>query len=182
MGSRIVVWDPSAKLAEGTFVEGDHQFALLKTKGIVTLPTDVDLFGRNAVAGYFRRGWGVGWPFADQAAAQRGCPMLLFVATERPYIHWVARLVPYGEKERAGRLRLTTNTSQIGASAGGVSPEIQAPDLAELGPPDAHSGWTIGGRSRVSTIGEGYFGLSLYGNMRGLAVVWSAVSQSRHPE
>lgn len=178
---RIVVHDRSGDWPAGTVLEGPKQLGLLELeKGTVLLPVDNDLLGRNAIGGFFSRAWGPGWRYPAHVAS-RGCPMLLYVVPDRPFLHWVARLVRLGDDVQ-GYLRLTTNTGQIGAMSGGLTATNAPVDLAALGAPDDEDSWTIRGTSRLVVSTEGYLGLSLYGLAKDVAVAWAAVSQSKQPE
>lgn len=179
MRQGIMVWDPLGKVAEGTIVEGPHLQAVLARSGAAVLPVDVDLLERHALAGYHRRAWGAGVLF-DNMRGVRGCPMVLYVHPERRFIHWTARVERLGD-ELQGTMRLTGNTGQPSAMSGGLGQGGTPIELAQLGPPDRHGGWTLAGSSQVSCTGEGYFGLSLYGSARGCRVLWSAVSQASDP-
>lgn len=173
---RIVVWDPTGELPDGAVVTGNQSVGALRNRGVAALPVDADrAFG--AVEGYFRRGWGRGWKY-DAMRGERGCPMLLYVKSDRVNIYWLARLIPTGPEPK-GLLRLTTDTSKQTAFAGGLSAvEQRAVDVEQLGPPDRRGGWTIGGRTKLSVAAEGYMALNVYGVAQDLAIVWSAVSQS----
>jgi hypothetical protein len=183
---KVVIWDPSGKFAEGTFLEGLRQMPVIEGRGAVLLPCDVDLFQRSGVGGYFMRRWGMGWAYQGHVAS-RGCPMVLHVMPDRPFIHWAARLIPatrtmpegeVPETDFHGHLRLTSDSSQPSALSGGLSADSDTIDLSKLGPADPQGGWIIRGRSRLSVVERGFFSFSLYGLAKGLKVLWSAVSQS----
>lgn len=180
---RIVVWDPTGRWPEGTLLEGSSLLHVEKSRGAVLLPADADLcLGQDAVAGYFRRGWGMGVAWTDRPA-QRACSMLLRIVPERPWLHWCARVVPMhadGPPPR-GRLHLVTNTGQMGGTAVRVSP-MSEPQSLEDSPIDEHGGWTLKGTSQLGMAGEGMLGLALYGAATGCAVLWSAATQTRNPE
>lgn len=179
---RIVVWDPSAELAEGLVFGGPKATMGLHSRGLVSLPVDPDLMGNHALGGYFRRSWGAGWAF-DRMAATRGCPMMLLVVPDRQYIHWIARVQPVREGEALqGTIRLTTSTAQIGAMSGGLAAEVLPAELGKLGDCDDHGGWIIGGRNRVNVVQEGFIALNLYGASLNARIMWSAVSLSAQGE
>lgn len=174
--TRIVVFDPTHELNEGTLVEGSQKIAKLERSRVVLLPVDADRINRS-IDGYFRRSWGTGWEY-DRMAGERGCPMLLGVDSQRLFIYWAVRLAAVDPKPQ-GTLKLTTDSSGQRAMSGGLSAEVRVPTFDHLGPPDSDGGWIIGGRSRLTTAVSGVLSLCLYGVARRTRVLWSAVSQSR---
>jgi len=186
MGGAIVVWDPRGQYREGALVDHDTARAL-STRGAACLPVERELMRVNALAGYFRRAWGAGWPLP---AAQPGavCQMGLYAHHDVNHLHWLARLHPSDEAfgadgvlgRLAGSFKLASDASQMGALVADVDQaERGRVDVAALGDPDEAGGWTVGGRARIRTNIDGYVGLCLHGAARGLRVVWCAVSQTR---
>lgn len=175
---KVVVWDPSGQIPEGRIVSNATTVELLEQQGVVLMPVDAELVYRMPIAGYFRKAYGDGWRF-DEMVGRRGCPLLLYIEPDRTFIHWRALVVPIGSDVQ-GVLRLTTDSALPGALSGGLSATAEAVNLAELGEPGKY-GWVIGGSTRMNCTGEGYFGLSLYGACKGIAVKWAAVSQAREP-
>lgn len=176
MTTRIVVEDPSGQYAEGQLLEGNAA-QLLVVAHAATLPADSDLLGRGAVSGYMRRGFGVGWRF-DPHMPRRGCPLVLYVAPDRPVLHWVARLaVDDPSKPMSGVLRLGCDTSQKGVITCGLTADAQPPELARVNMGSGNG--YFGGMLRFSSAIEGFLGLSLYGTADNCRVLWVAVSQSR---
>lgn len=171
---RIVVYDPTHELNEGTVVDGPARVSKLERARVVLMPFDDPRGKLGAVDGYFKRGWGKGWRF-DRMAGERGCPMLMYVEPSVPYVYWAARLVA-GEKNPSGQLKLTTDSSGQRAMSGGLSADVRCAQLGLLGKPDADGGWTVGGRSRLTTASSGLMALCLYGIARDAVVVWSAVT------
>lgn len=176
---RIVVWDPTGELREGSIVSGAKGLGVLHGRGVETLPAEPDLISQHAIGGYFRRAWGDGWVF-DKVAATRGCPMILRAVPDRIFLHWVARVEPIRAGEAmSGTLRLTTATNLIGTATGGLMVDSHPDPLGEL---DERGGRTIRGRSRINVTEAGYVGLTLYGAVNNASVAWSAVSQSSQQE
>lgn len=182
MEHRIVVWDPLGRKAEGEVVRASRQQALDEFAGAATLPVEQRLLGMSPIAGYFRRAWGRGEPFAG-AAARRACPMALHVVPDCGWIHWMARLVPFDRERRpTGQLRLAASPNAFSALSGGLSAIAEPVVLPDLGPPDAWGGWTVARSVGLAIVQEGLLVASLQGVADGVAVLWSACSQSTAPE
>jgi hypothetical protein len=185
----VVVEDPSGEYWEGGLVESEVA-AVLRSRGVCTLPIEPTLVRRSAVGGYFRRSWGAGWSVGTQTV-QMHCPLVLFVARgdDNRSLHWAARLVPEsadvaGVTGRGGKLtgilRLTGDSGQPGTRSGGFVPsERSAFDCSTLGRPDERGGWTVYGDAQMLAPDDQMFGCGLYGSAPGLRVAWAAVSQSR---
>ena len=188
--THIVVHDPEGLYWEGALVGAEHDVPALRGRGVVTLPIDADLVTRSAVAGYFRRAWGAGWPIGS-AVPRMNCPLVLYVMAGdgRERINWVARIVPesaeMAREMREGRrfvgtIRLTADSGQPGAFGGGFSATADTTaDLARLPPMDANGGWTVYGGGRIHAPGNNLIGFGLYGSVLGARVAWAAISQSR---
>jgi hypothetical protein len=175
--SRIVIWDPSGRFPEGEILTGENALGVLHSQGGVTLPVKPELFGLNAVAGFFSRNWGNGVPFLHMVGT-RACSMLLYVQQGIPSLNWVARLAPIdGAKEVRGTFRLVCSTAQVGIISGGLATEASAIEIADL-QPDKWGGYTIGGKCNLNCTLDGYLGLSLYGCAIGCKVLWTAITQA----
>lgn len=179
----IVLDDPKGVFWPGAIVGASEARPILR-RGGATMPCNPELFRRNAVAGFFSRAWGGGWPL-DPTTPRHMCPMLLYTDPLYTSVHWRVRLVPVidaATKEQpasrgptSGFLRCVSDSGQAAASAGGVS--SSQIDLSELPALDAEGGWTLGGCVSLHSTGEGYQGLAIYGVGRGVRVAWAAVSQ-----
>jgi hypothetical protein len=185
MIQHIVVWDPSQKVREGSILPGEGMAAELQRAGVITLPCEQELFERSPVAGFFSKHWGPGWPYAGRRAT-RGCGMLLYVAMQAQWIHWVARLAPINSnpaqaEELEGMLRLTNLGGQAGASSGGISAVSEAVDLTQLAqqPRNASGEWVVRGQARVQLNADGFMALCLQGACAGVKILQSAVSLTR---
>jgi hypothetical protein len=177
MPSVVVVHDPEGVEAEGEILEGQRA-EVARSRGIAVLPVVPALLRRNAFAGWARRAYGRGWRY-DAARGSRGCPLTLHVAADHPTIHWTARIVrdeTLGEP--SGTLRFATDTAQISSSATGIINEENPPNLATLGAPDAHGGWTISGRAQANVPGDTFLAFQLFGQLAGARVAWFAASQT----
>jgi len=101
---------------------------------------------------------------------------LLYVVPEYDRLSWAARLVPVGDEEPIGSIRLVADSAQAGTIRAGLAPEGPAVDVGLLGEL-VDGGWVVRGSARLSVGVEGFLGLCLYGQLRGCAVEWLAVSQ-----
>lgn len=184
---KIVVWDPSGFIPDGEYVEG--QEAKIERLGVIALPVDRDdIAQRNPLQGYFRRGWGHGWRF-HRGIGERGCPMMLWTMPDRPVIHFACMLVGTGPEPR-GKFRLATDSS-YGALSGGLRADgplssfeignemaTKAHGAVQAKPAGANR-WTFQGEAHMAATSEGYVALCLYGVAHDVAVVWTAVTQTR---
>jgi len=176
--ARIIVWDPSGELVEGQLIQGPNaEQQVERRSAVVSLPCDPELMWSRGARGYFRRSWGTGWPITRNAG-ERVCPLTLDVVTDRPYLHWVTRIVPCGG-DPIGQFRLTTDSGQSNLAGGLSAVDNPVLILRDLGKPDAAGGWTLRATSRLSTNLEGILGLSLWATARDVAVLWAAVTQTR---
>jgi hypothetical protein len=185
--AHVVTWDPTGQQDEGALI-ADEVARALRNKGAATMPIEPDLMRIGAAAGYHRRGWGSGWTMSSVLPA-RIVPMVLWVARDVPNIHWQARLTPSPELQveggipkggLVGRLVLAADTAQQGVGSANLEQaERGRVDFEDLGQPDAHGGWTVGGRASIRQMTDGFVGLSLYGFGRGLRIKWSAITQTR---
>lgn len=181
----IVVEDPKGEYWEGAVVNQEYA-TVLKSRGVALLQVEPHLFRASAIAGFFKRAWGSGWPL-DALAPRMHCPMTLYAFKELQALHWAARIVPasqavadqMAEGKGVGTLRFTGDTGQCVGFAGGIMNTggcyIEA---QKLGKPDERGGWTVGGSTVLQVQTEGLFACALYGAAAGLRVVWAAVSQS----
>ena len=189
----VVLWDPSDEYWEGALV--DPQVAtLLRARHVATLPIEQDLIGRTAIAGYFKRSWGSGWPLGSKVPTL-ACPLVLYVqrdpnpAVPSPRrLNFAARLVAENPEVlsharegggMSGMIRFAADSGQRGAHAGGVGGDQDSLiDVSKIGKPDELDGWTIYGGAKVNAPIDGFIGLALYSQAPGLRVAWAAVSQS----
>lgn len=180
---RIVVWDPEQTYQEGALVTAT-QAKPLEVRGVVMLPCVPMLFARAGVGGFSKRAWGAGVPLSGHTF-RHVCPLTLFLDPTFKILHWVARLVPEANKLDAaldgqfapeGSLRFAADQTQRGGFAAACT-ALQAPPTGkELGKADQFGGWSIGGRARVDTVSEGYYGFSLFGALADVRVSWLAAS------
>lgn len=152
--------------------------------GDVALPVANEcLDDRNAIGGYFYRGWGTGWNF-EANRIEHGCPMVLWAVPGIPVLHWVARIERVHSRAipPSGSLRLVSNPSQPGAMQCGLSSTATSShvDLNSLGLPDQHGGWTVGGHLGLYVPVEGLLGVRIQAIAQNCRVLWSAISQA-HP-
>lgn len=189
-GPHVVVHDPEGTFWEGALVEAGAVGAL-RARGVVMLPIDdrMPWLGKSAVAGYFRRSWGSGWPIGT-AVPRMASPLLLYVVRgDKPSsIHWCARVVLEREaleQVRAGQkplglIQLAADTSQPAAMSGGfISGPGNVQHGDKLGEPDQEGGWTLHGSGLIAPPCDGFAGLGLWGHLQGCRVAWAAVSQGR---
>lgn len=176
--SKIVVFDPSGRLVDGTIIDGPKAENLAQHGDLLCLPYQT---GREAeqLGGYARRGWGVpGWCL-ERNVGERVCPLLVRVDVDAPWIHWAVRLVPIGPNP-TGQIRLVSDSSFGGPQCGALTATggdvIQVERLARLDGPGA---WQLTGRRRISVHTKGLMALSLYATARDVAVQVTAVSQTK---
>jgi hypothetical protein len=173
---KIVVWDPNGKIPEGAIIEGPKKINAIEVAGGVVLPYAPDLAANNAVAGYFRRGWGNGVHF-DNMVGQRGCPMMIYAMPGYPVFHWVIRVEPIdGAKETRGIFRCTSS-GQVATLSGGMGTRGDPVEVGDL-ERDVHGGWIIRGKNTLNCTLEGYLGVSIYAAAVGARVMWSAIAQA----
>lgn len=172
----VVVWDPKGEYWEGAVVSGKEVNAL-ETRGVVLLPCIPELFFDAGFAGYAKRAWGSGWPL-DSSAPRAACPILLYYPGE-PYrrVHWKARLV--GTPGQGVPLRFAAGETRgniVRPVVQDVAAANNAVDVASLGAPDAHGGWTVGGTASLGVAAAAAYGFALYGCARGMRVAWLAAT------
>ena len=170
----IVVHDPLGELADGTILGGPGQVVRARDSGAIVLPCETaQMFDAAPIAGYFRRGWGhAGWRVG--VGGGRICPMMIRVIQDLPWIYWAAWIVPAGPSP-SGRLHLISDTLASGVHAGSLVAGNETV-LVEDVPP---AGIAIGGRRRVSVRESGFMSLAIYAMASNIAVLVSAVSQTR---
>ncbi len=180
---RIVVWDPEQTYLEGALVSA-AQAKPLETRGVVMLPCVPMLFTCAGVGGFAKRAWGVG-VLLDGHAHRHVCPLTMYVDPAFKVLHWTARLVPEakhlddaldGKFAPEGSLRFAIDKTQRGAFSAAVTALEAPPTGKELGKADQYGGWTVGGRARMDTVSDGYYGFSLYGAIAGVRVACLAAS------
>jgi hypothetical protein len=188
--NHIVIVDPLNEYWEGAIIETELAMAL-RGRGVVTLPIAAELVTRSAVGGYFKRGWGAGWPLSSPVP-RMVCPMVLYVVRDDGFrnLNWVARLVPEsedmlralrnGDTKLSGTIRLAGDSGQPGASSGGFGgrPDTCV-EMNKLQAMDAEGGWTLYGGGTINPLRDGMFACALYGNVIGTRIAWSAVTQSK---
>lgn len=178
----IVVWDPEAAYWEGSLV-GDSVVTSIRGRGGVALPVDPELFKVSGVGGYFRRGWGAGWP-CDHGTPKMFCPMSIYTTPEHRLLHWAARLVPDERHEANLRngiqgpstITIMSYPARANTYAAPVTPQQGLKPLRELGPMDARGGWNLVGHVYANPSVEGNHAFALYGAANGLRVAWTALT------
>lgn len=173
--NRVVIWDPTREAKQGELIDGELRVRKAIRLGAVLLPVDPD-FCCWGVDGWAFRSWGTGWRF-DTQQGHRGCATVMRVENVRPFIYWAAMLRPANpELSMQGLLKLTADTSRGDLGAGfGVEAPARRVEECE---PRTSGRVVVGGRLRLSSAGNGYMGLSLYGIAANVLVEWTAVSQS----
>jgi hypothetical protein len=175
----IVVDDPLGEFSEGSLI-GAARRAQLSARGVCTLPVPVAMMRQSGVGGYFRRGWGSGYPLSP-VLPKLHCPILLFIEppsarATQVHLHWRARVVsPADGPTPSGSLRIAVDTGQVNATHAHIS-RASAVDMGRLGPRDARGGWTVGGEELVNVPMRGHYGFGLYGAGPGMRVAWAAAS------
>lgn len=176
----VVVWDPKNDYWEGAIVD-EEQVASLQSRGVATLPAAPEIFGQVGFAGFAKRSWGSGWPL-DSNAPQQVCPLSIYYPGE-PYrvLTWRARLI--GTSGQGVPLRMCPGEGRGNC----VRPVLQdfhgrksAVDVARLGKPDAHGGWTVGGEVNFCVSQLGTYALALYGCAPGMRVAWVAATLTQY--
>lgn len=185
----VVVWDPEGSYWEGAVVDGDKA-GRLGQRGVVTLPCLPQLFEQSGVGGFSKRAWGAGLPL-DSLAPRLVAPLAMFMPDTGQAVHptrglhWRARLVldvregvrPPTRPLFDGVIRFTSDSSQRSNTKCTYQELSQRAFTArDLGPADAHEGWTVGGEGIVSAPGEGHYGFALWAGAPGLRVVWVAAT------
>lgn len=166
----VTVFDPSGDRVLGEVVDGAARIFKSRSKSVVMLPTD-PFVQFSASPGFVYRPWGLGWNF-DALKAERGCPMMIGVAPEHPWIYWAARIAPIRPDEAiSGTIRLIANGS-AGGMGMGMSQDMVVPKLETLPSSDV----VVTGRCSLGVTVAGVLGLSIYGCAMNAKVLWSAVS------
>jgi hypothetical protein len=170
----VNVFDPTGRLSVGEVVEGRDAIVVAKQrKSIVLLPTD-PLVYFSASPGFVYRPWGKGWLY-DNVTPERGCPMMLGVSTDHPWVYWAIQIMPIRASEpMTGNLRLIANGAS-GGMAIGLSQDVRLLPLDEL-PKGPTGGVVAVGRCALGVVSPGILGMSIHGVGRNVRVVWSAVS------
>lgn len=176
----IVVHDPNGRLPEGLVLVGEN-VSKAEGQGVDLLPVNLQLMRLSGIGGYVKRSFGKGWTF-DPVRSSRG-PTLMMYATPSQDVHWKARIErldpPKADETAlppAGQLRVCHDPQQPGALLAGLH-GMEVVQLSELGDCDPDGGWTIGGRFGITSAGDGFLGLQLYGTAQNCRVVWFAASQ-----
>jgi hypothetical protein len=185
----VVVWDPSDEYWEGAVVD-QIKVNELQGRGAVTLPCKPELFRYAGVSGYSRRSWGSGWPL-DTVVPRLVCPLTMFISEDAPKnLNWCARIGPAAEalhrinagKEAAQGVLRMAGHEQRGTLRTPVVTDgpmsSNTVEISKLGELDAFGGWTVRGRAKIHVMGEGCYGLSLFGFAPGLKILWVAASLS----
>lgn len=180
---RVIVWDGTGQERVGTLVRPNQALRAEETHGkIVTLPTDARMFGVSALGGFFLRMWGAGVHFAEMRP-QRGCPMVLHVAQDVPYLHWAVRVE---RVEKRGGMRGTFTivgmSDPVIPMVGVLSALGRPVDLAQLEDPDERGGWILRGKLTLRTMQDGLCPLAVQAVANNLLVRWVAVTQSAGEE
>ena len=183
--SNLVVWDPAGQYWEGALVSESESPALI-ARNVVLLPVRPHLFARAAIAGYFRRAWGSGWPIGSERPTMH-CPMVIYALKEFRTIHWTARLVPeskgvpamLAERRMQGGLKYTSDSGQlVGLSGGFATSDSCYIDPSQLGNIDEYGGWTKSGSASLQVTNDGLFTSAFFGSIPGVAIAWAAISQT----
>jgi hypothetical protein len=187
----VVVWDPEGMYWDGAVIDGDRAGRLAQ-RGVVTLPCLPQLFEQSGVGGFSKRSWGAGLPL-DSLAPRMVAPLTLYMpetgqAVHPPRgLHWRARLVldvrdgvrPPTKPLFDGVVRFTADSSQRTPNKCVYLEQGSRSFTArDLGPADAHGGWTVGGEGVVSAPGEGHYGFALWAGAPGLRVAWVAATMT----
>lgn len=175
----IVVWDPEGKYWEGSLV-GEAQATVIRGRGGVALPVDPELFKVSGIGGYFRRGWGAGWP-CDHGVPKMFCPMTIYVTPEHRQLHWAARLIPEDDRIASGIQGPATMTimgypARANTHCATITPTVGLRPLRELGAVDAHGGWNLVANAIANPAVEGNHAFALYGAAPGVRVAWAALT------
>lgn len=186
----IIIADKTGKYRKGAILEAQNAHKL-RSEGAILLPVEKDLLNINGASGYVERSWGSGVelpPFLNKAV----CPVVLYVVAEHPVISFAvslqatdAALRNFKEKKvlPSGFIRLTTDNTQRGVSAGGLKTDGGSLfNFDQSFPaPDKDGCWHLQGTATLNLAGEGYYGFGLYGRSDGMKVQSFAVSQSKLP-
>lgn len=168
----VTIWDPTGTLPVGEVVEGD-KVLVAKRKRAMLLPADPHIY-YSASPGFAYRPWGTGWQY-DNVMSERGCPMMIAVDPEHPWIYFAFQAMPIREGEPLhGQFRLIGDSSAGGLSIG-MSQDVRLQPL-QCYLTGTKGGVVVAGRCGMSVTTPGIFGMSLHGIGRNVRVVWSAVS------
>lgn len=173
----VVVWDPEGEVNPGTVYDGRRAMVAIRARRMALLPIEPALIGVTGCSGFVVRHFGEGLVMDSKHNTRAGRISLYGMRIHQlPEIHWCARLVPAGDQPW-GRLMLASDTGQVGAlhaTVGRPDPPIA---IEKLDAPDPHGGWTVGGHVDLNYEGGGLIGMSLYGRLRHVRVLWLAVAQ-----
>lgn len=171
--SHVVVHDPNNKFKPGSLI-GSTSARMYGSRGVVSIPLQVERLKFNGCAGYVLKHYGSGWPL-DIVSPRIVCPMVLSVGQGDTKLVWRAGLKKQAGALVMGFVRLVSDSGQVNVSGIGLGPS-QAIVLEEL-PVDDET-CVVGGESAITMNGEQYVGLGLYGKGDGVSVEWVAVSQA----
>lgn len=175
----LVLSDPRGEYWEGALVTPEMARSL-EGREVATIPVIPELFSRNAVAGFFKRSWGGGWPLGRVPA--RVSPLILMAVPHLEVLNWRVRIrrgAGAGDLPPDALIRLVADGTQVLATTSGFSAmEGGHKHLARIGEADSADGWTLGGEIRISPPTDTYLAMSLYGFGPGYLVEWAAVSQT----
>lgn len=187
---RVIVWDGTGQERVGMLAVPSQSLHAEEAHGrIVTLPSDARMFTASALGGVFVRHWGSGIHFTEMRP-QRGCPMVLHVAQDIPFLHWAARVEPADKSTlrehlhqyMRGTLNVVQNGDPIIPMVGQLSATNRPVELSQLGEPDEKGGWFIRGKLTLRTMQDGLCPLIFQAVAGNLCIRWSAVAQSRGTE
>lgn len=173
----IACWDPTGQYQPNELVEGMNTINQAKNRGVALLPYDVDI-PMSAIGPAVMRHWGQGAIY-NAGQGERGCPMMIEVAPERPYFSWAMRIMALDPNERpSAQVRLITYPHQRATITAGLTKEMYCAELPEF---DHHEGATVYGRSHLNANVGGLLFVNFYCTARNIRVLWTAVSQHRNP-
>jgi len=176
----VVVWDPEGEFWDGSLVDGQRAHRLAE-RGVCVMPVNPDLFRMSSVGGYSKRSWGAGVGM-DKLVPELVCPLTVYVNPEVRGLYWKARLVrdvtQTRWKQAEGVLRFVPDSGQRTPTKAAYTDLTPPVMVRNLGPEDAHGGWTIGGHGVVSPQSEGHCGFGMYGMAPGLRIIWVAATMA----
>jgi hypothetical protein len=186
MANHIVVWDPSGMLEDGTIL-GMQAASSKAAIGVVSLPTDTDMFREIPHGAYAKRSWGPGFPSDDLPGVHYFAPIALYGTAQHTRLSYAFRLEPVDVVNKDGIevVQGVLGTVQfapmtvLGGSQCSFQPKSLPLDLVRLGAPDVHGGWTVQGEATVNIGAPGFHAFSLYGAARGVRVAWLATTFSK---
>lgn len=177
-----VLYDPTGAFLPGDLIN-DNQASELQARHGQSIPVDPELRLRNAVCGLYERRFGVGLAMLRQPT--RLAALVLYISSGNqdgghPSLHWRARLAPIDPAEFTdGTLRIVGDAGQFGIQLSQFTAQASAvAHVRDLGKPDSHGGWNVGGDVPLNFSMGGYLGLQAYGGGQNLKLLHIAVAQT----